>query len=121
MASDLALHIEQIPIVDTHEHLKEEAEWVENGPTDVLQDLFGNYVPADLISAGASPEAMKRLTDRSDPDLEGRCAGAREAWEAIRFTGYGEAVRLLARHIYGMEEITGAALRGAAPRLRELR
>src|SRR6185369_3287007 len=53
--------------------------------------------------------------------LEGRFAGVREAWEAIRFTGYGEAVRLVARHVYGMEEITGPALREAAPRLPQLR
>lgn len=121
MPTDLALHIQQIALVDTHEHLNKEAEWVENGPADVLQDLFGNYVPADLVSAGASPEAMRRLMDASDPDLQGRFAGVREAWEAIRFTGYGEAVRLLARHVYGMEEIEGSALHDAAPRLRELR
>ena len=30
------------------------------GP-DILQDLFGNYVAADLHTAGASPEAMQRL------------------------------------------------------------
>lgn len=119
--TDLALHIQHTPMVDTHEHLNKEAEWVENGPADVLQDLFGNYVPADFVSAGASPEAMKRLMDASDPDVEGRFAGVREAWEAIRFTGYGEAVRLLARHVYGMEEIEPGGLRDAGPRLRELR
>src|SRR5436305_1025027 len=48
-------------------------------------------------------------------------AGVREAWEAIRFTGYGEAVRLLAKHVYGIDEITAEAARAAAPRLRELR
>jgi uncharacterized protein len=121
MPTDLALHIAQVPIIDTHEHLNKEAEWVENGPGDVLQDLFGNYVPADLVSAGASPESMKRLMDSSDPDLEGRFEGVRRAWEAIRFTGYGEAVRLLARNVYGMDEISGEAAREAAPRLRELR
>src|SRR5436309_1402027 len=91
MPTDLALDIRNTPLVDTHEHLDKEPGWVENGPADVLQDLFGNYVPADFVSAGVSPEALKRLTDASDPDLEGRFAGVRAAWEAIRFTGYGEA------------------------------
>jgi uncharacterized protein len=121
MPTDLALHIQSIPLVDTHEHLWKEAEWLENGPADVLQDLFANYVPADFVSAGASPEAMKRLTDASDPDLEARFAGVRDTWEAIQFTGYGEAVRLIARHVYGMEEITGPALRDAQAKVAGLR
>ena len=95
MPTDLALHIQNVPLADTHEHLRKESEWVENGP-DILQDLFGNYVPADLIVAGARPEAMKRLMDAADPDLRGRFAGVRDAWEATQFTGYGEAVRLIA-------------------------
>lgn len=121
MPTDLSLHIANLRMVDTHEHLKKEPEWVESGPADVLQDLFTNYVPADLISAGASPEAVQRLTDGSDPDLEARFAGVRDAWEAMRHTGYGEAVRLLARQVYGIDEISGSALRDAAPRLRALR
>lgn len=121
MPTDLALYIQQIRIMDTHEHLGKEADWVENGPQDILQDLFGNYVPADVLAAGATAESMRRLVDASDPDLEARFAGVRPAWEAIRFTGYGEAVRLLARHVYGIDEITPTAVRAAAPRLAALR
>jgi hypothetical protein len=121
MPTDLALHVQQTVIVDTHEHLGKEADWVERGPGDVLQDLFENYVPADLISAGASPEAVKRLVNGADPDLEGRWAAVREAWHAVQFTGYGEAVRTLAREVYGIQEITADAMREAAPHLRALR
>ncbi len=67
-STDLAHHIRQTPLCDTHEHLKKESEWVEKGP-DVLQDLFGNYVLADLKTAGASPDALKRLMDASGPDF----------------------------------------------------
>lgn len=121
MPTDLAHHIQQTTLVDTHEHLSKEATWVDEGPADVLQDLFGNYVPADLVSAGASPEAVQRLTDAADPDLEARFAGVRDAWEAIRFTGYGEAVRVLARQIYGMDEIVPEALPAAGAQLQALR
>jgi len=76
---------------------------VERGP-DILQDMFGNYVPADLIVAGASHAAMERLMDARDPDLAGRFEGIRRAWEAVQFTGYGEAVRLIAERIYGLPE-----------------
>src|SRR5688572_32246061 len=119
MPTDLALHIQDVPLADTHEHLRKEEEWLNNGP-DILQDLFGNYIPADLTVAGARPEAMKRLMDGSDPDIRGRFAGIREAWEAVQLTGYGEAVRLLAERIYGLPELTPAGLEAAQEKLRSL-
>ena len=120
MATDLAQHIQATPMVDTHEHLRKEPDWLEDGP-DILQDLFGNYVPADLNTAGASSEAMQRLMDASDPDIVGRFEGIQEAWEATQFTGYGEAVRLIAEHVYGIGELTGAALEAAQEKIKALR
>ena len=120
MATDLAGHIQSTPLSDTHEHLRKETEWVDDGP-DILQDLFGNYVPADLYTAGASSEAMKRLMDASDPDLAGRFEGVRDAWEATQFTGYGEAVRLIAEELYGMSELTADGLASAQDRLKVYR
>jgi len=62
---------------------------------------------------------MQRLTDAADPDLGARFAGVRPAWEAIQFTGYGEAVRLLASEVYGMEDWSAAALHRAEEKLRQ--
>ncbi|MYF73492.1 MAG: amidohydrolase family protein [Gemmatimonadetes bacterium] len=105
---------------DTHEHLRREPDWIDDGP-DVLQDLFGNYVPADLITAGASQEALRRLTDASDPDLVGRFEGVRAAWEATQYTGYGEAVRRIVTDVYGFDELTPDVLAPAQEKLTELR
>ncbi len=102
MASDLSEHIQATPLCDTHEHLRKERDWVEEGPADVLCDLFTNYVPADLISAGAPDDAVQRLTRPSAGDLASRMRDVEPAWRAIRHTGYGEAVRILAEEIYGM-------------------
>ena len=119
MVTDLERHIEETPLVDSHEHMRREQDWTEQGP-DILQDLFGNYVPADLHAAGASPEAMHRLMNAADEDIAGRFEGIREAWEAVQFTGYGEAVRLIAERVYGIQELTGAAAASKAHRTREL-
>ena len=120
MHTDLMHHIQETAMVDTHEHLRKEPDWLNDGP-DILQDLFGNYVPADLHTAGASPAAMKRLMDGSDDDVAGRFEGIREAWEATQFTGYGEAVRLIARHVYGLGALTGDALAAAQEKIHALR
>ncbi|MBM3457803.1 MAG: hypothetical protein FJX77_04640, partial [Armatimonadetes bacterium] len=121
MATDLSQFVWSHTLVDTHEHMLKEQDWLTTGPDDVLQDLFGNYVPADLISAGATQEAMKRASDGKDPDVAGRFAGIENAWNAIRHTGYGEAVQLIAERVYGIAEITPEACSAAAPRLQALR
>lgn len=120
MHTDLTHHIQETALVDTHEHLRKEPDWVYEGP-DILQDLFGNYVTADLHTAGASPAAMKRLMDASDADVAGRFGGIREAWEATQFTGYGEAVRLIARHVYDLDALTGDSLSAARDKIHALR
>ena len=121
MTTDLELHIQQTPLCDTHEHLRKEREWVDDGPADVLNDLFTNYVPADLVTARASKEDVERLLDVSDPDLHTRFDGIRDAWDAIRFTGYGEAVRILGEDLYGLREWTGEEFTAAQQRLDEWR
>jgi len=98
--------------MDTHEHLRKEPEYLAARP-DVLRDLFANYVIADLIVAGASQEATTRLTDADDLDYAGRFRAVQNAWEKCKYTGYGEAVRLIARHFYQMEEITPATVEAA--------
>lgn len=110
--TDLAQHVQQTPLMDTHEHLRKEAEYVENGP-DVLQDLFGNYIQADLEIAGATHEEVLRLLDGNDSDVRARFEPVRPAWERCQHTGYGEAVRLIAKLAYGLDEIAPAALEAA--------
>ena len=110
--SELRHEIDALPLVDTHEHLHKEDRWVGDGP-DILQDLFGNYATSDLLVAGAPPDALARLLDSSAGDLGSRFLPVQGAWEAVQLTGYGEAVRLIAREIYGLEELTVDGLEAA--------
>ena len=121
MATDLAEFIRSTRVVDTHEHMVKESAWTDAGPGDVLADLFSNYVVGDLTSAGAAPEAVARLVDGSDPDVEGRWAGVAEAWKRIQHTGYGRGVQLIARHVYDIDEVGADAVRRAQPKLETLR
>lgn len=120
MATDLEQHIQATPLVDTHEHIFKEADYVENGP-DVIQDLFHTYIGLDLYTAGAPPEPMERFIDARDPDVEGRWSSIKPYWEHCRYTSYGQAVRTAARLIYGMEEITLEGILAAAERNARLR
>lgn len=121
MPGDLAEAVEQVRILDTHEHVAPERDWIESGP-DVLQDLFFNYyASADLEVGGASAEAVARMLDPEAGDLASRFEGIRPAWEAMRHTGYGEGVSLMASRLYGLEELTPAGLEAAQVTLEGLR
>jgi uncharacterized protein len=137
--TDLGIEINSSALVDTHEHLLPEDQWAGDNAKlieqsrqagqpawgddrpDILQDLFLNYVPSDLEVAGASKEAIQRLFDPAAGDIELRFSGIREAWEATQHTGYGEAVRLIAREVYGLDSLTPDGLETAQRKLEELR
>ena len=118
--TDLQQHIWTTPLADTHEHQRRERDYLQT-PTDVLEELFDNYVTADLVVAGASPEAIRALLDASNPDVRARFGGVRRAWEACQYTGYGEAVRLIARIAFGVEHITPESLEEVHRRSRNTR
>jgi len=120
---ELEEHIRDIAIVDTHEHQCTEKEWVEgkDTPGDVLSNLFVYYIKSDMIAAGCSPEAYDRMLDGNDPDIEGRWNGIKDIWERVRLDGYGEATTILAREVFGIEEITPQSLAAAQPKLDALR
>jgi hypothetical protein len=129
--TDLGLEINSLRLVDTHEHLWREDHWAgdnakliermrergelawDSDRPDILQDLFLNYVRSDLEVAGASKEAIQQLFDPAAGDIESRFAGVCDAWEATKHTGYGEAVRLIARELYGLDSITAEGLETA--------
>lgn len=46
------------------------------------------------------------MLDKANPDIRTRFAGIEKAWQAVRHTGYGEAVRYIAAELYGIEELT---------------
>ena len=118
--NDLKRHIEEIRLIDTHEHLVTEEAYVQEGP-DLLQALFGHYVRSDLVCAGASESDAERLLDGTNPDLAARFNLVRHAWERCRHTGFGWATQIIADRVYGMDEITADTLLAAVPRHQELR
>ena len=114
--TDLSHHIQSLPLIDTHEHLRNEQTYLDQ-PQDVLSLLFGNYVTGDLQAAGASGEAVQRLQDASDPDIEGRFGEVRDAWECCRHTGYGRAVSIQAARFFGIQTISSQPLMQAQSRV----
>ena len=101
--SDLKKHIDNIKIIDTHEHLPSEEERISQ-PVDVLSQFFIHYTSSDLISAGMSEAELRMIRDPSLP-LEDRWDVFEPWWEMIQNTGYSRCMEIAARDLYGVDGI----------------
>ena len=113
--SDMVAAVDAIPLVNTHEHIIPEQERV---ALDVdFFTLAGHYAINDLISAGLSGDDLRLVRDESAP-VERRWQAFEPFWNSARFTGYGQALRIAIRDIYGVENISGDTLATINERIR---
>ena len=113
--SDMVAAVDAIPLVNTHEHIIPEQERV---ALDVdFFTLAGHYAINDLISAGLSGDDLRLVRDESAP-VERRWQAFEPFWNSARCTGYGQALRIAIRDIYGVENISGDTLATINERIR---
>ncbi|MEN6479530.1 MAG: amidohydrolase family protein [Anaerolineales bacterium] len=111
-------YVAELEIIDTHEHLPAFEE--QRDPTlDGLQEYVMDYFNRDLASAGMPPTDVHRLKTEVMPLAE-RWRLVAPYWELARYTGYGRALDLTARGLYGLDgvregtiEALDAAVRGS--------
>ena len=96
--------VDGLEVVNTHEHILPESQRVSQH-VDFFT-LAGHYAINDVISAGLPAEAQKKVRDENASPGE-RWAAFEPYWKHARFTGYGQALRIAIREIYGVEEISG--------------
>ena len=115
LESDLLAVVNDTPLVNTHEHIIPEAERVASH-IDFFT-LAGHYAMNDVISAGLSGDDLKLVRNEEEPARD-RWKAFEPHWKNARFTGYGEALRIAIRNIYGVEEISGDTLGRIDDRIR---
>lgn len=98
----LVSEMEQMEIVDAHEHLPPESERVKL-KVDVCS-LFSHYTRNDLISAGMSPGEYERMLNPEIP-LEERFSILERYLPFIRFGSYARPAFIALRDIYGYSDI----------------
>jgi predicted TIM-barrel fold metal-dependent hydrolase len=90
-------------LVDTHEHLMSPKERAERELTVFY--LFPAYALSDVVSAGLRPEDLAVVRDASVPlDLRWRLFSP--YWERAKTTGYGRALLIAVRDLYGIDDIS---------------
>jgi uncharacterized protein len=100
--------------VDTHEHLIEESDRMLSTrharvPCDDWALLFSHYLDSDLLVAGMRPEDLRRFLSPDLDPLE-KWALIQPHWDAVRHTGYAQAVRLACRQLYEVPDLSAATV-----------
>jgi len=100
--SELQERIDRTPLVDSHEHLPDEAVRLREPKT--WTHLFRFYLCDDLVSAGMDFDSVFRPgCENIEPQKLWR--KIEPFWQAVKHTGYARATRLAIRELYGIEEV----------------
>ena len=102
MINEIYEYIKGIQIIDTHEHLPhfESA----RARHDVLSEYLRHYFSVDLISAGLLRKDYWRVCGNELTIME-KWNIVEKYWDAARHTGYGQALEISVRDIYGIDGI----------------
>lgn len=105
---DLIQEINQIPIVDTHEHLIPEQEHLKR-KRDFFSLFFQHYASSDLISAGLDISVLEHLRVSNDPS-EKKWKTIAPFWEKIQNTSFARVIKIAAKDIFDIEEIDASSI-----------
>lgn len=118
--SELEKHLceamEELEIIDAHEHLGPEKVRVES-PVDVFT-LFSHYTRGDLGVAGMSEEDYQALFNQDIP-LERRWELFAPYWREIRWGSYARAALLAAQQFYGFDDINDETYEPLSQKMKE--
>lgn len=110
-------------LVDTHEHLPDEEDCL-RGSGDTTQEpwtvLFQHYLNSDLLAAGMPrPEYDRFFTAPLSPRQKWEILAP--YWLAVKNTGYGLAVRIAMRELYGIKCLSADSVDKLAESFHQLR
>jgi len=116
-ARELYEEIARLEIVDGHEHLPTERAYLAqeySGP-----NLFaGGYIQHDLRSAGLDPAFVATLRDPGYRPVEDWWPKIRPYWEHVKHTSYARALRVTARDVFGVDDVSDATIGSIAEQVR---
>lgn len=96
-------YLKGLEVIDTHEHLPY-CESAREKDTDVLKEYLTHYFNRDLISAGLGINDYEKVINNKLPLMD-RWKLVEPYWEIARYTGYGRALDISVKALYGVEKI----------------
>lgn len=105
---ELLEYINTIKIIDTHEHLPTKEE-NRDKVNDVLMEYLTHYFNSDLKSAGLSNDDYQKIFDPG-LSIKQKWQLVKPYWNICRHTGYGRALDIAAKGLYGIDKIDGSTI-----------
>jgi len=117
-ARELYEIIAELPVIDAHEHLPAEEDYLRLGYSGL--NLFaGGYIWHDLESAGLPPEFKATMRDGGLRPVDEWWPIIKPHWEQVRHTSYSRALRITARDLFGLPDIDDSTIADLADAVRE--
>lgn len=101
-------YVRELEIIDTHEHLPH-TEAAREMETDILKEYLRHYFNRDLISAGLKMEDYEKAINHQLDFME-RWKLVEPYWDICRHTGYGRALDISVKELYGIEQICSSTI-----------
>ena len=110
--AELRQRVDSTPMVDSHEHLSDEHERLKDNKNCIR--LFQHYLGDDFGSAGLGRASVFGAdAEKEEPVVLWRRLAP--FWNAVKNTGYGQAVRITIQELYGIDKIEESTI----PRLQQ--
>ena len=114
----MAAFVEELPLVDTHEHIVPEEERLA-----AEQDLFAwfpHYASSDLVAAGLPVPVLEEIRNSSLP-VEEKWARLAPYWDMTRNTAYCRTLLIAAKDLHGMADINADTWHDLSEKIRTTR
>lgn len=114
-------HIDNIWLVDTHEHLTMEEDWLaaDEGLVDFSR-LFVHYACVDIVSAGMPQADMDKMRS-ADIGLDEKWAMFEPYWEKAKNTAYCKTVDEAIKDLFGLPGLNRKTYKPLAAKMRKMR
>jgi uncharacterized protein len=101
-------HINQIELIDTHEHLIDETERLNCIKPFIQCDdwttILGLYTKFDFVSSGMTQKEIELISSQEILPLE-KWKIIQPYWNKIKYTGYGQVIQHTINDLYGISEL----------------
>lgn len=102
MNTEILDYINNLEIIDTHEHLMPFESQRERN--DVISEFLTHYFSVDLVTSGLPLTQLDKVRGNELTVME-KWNYIESYWDQSKFTGYGQALAIASRDIYGIDEI----------------
>lgn len=105
LARDLMIELSELDVIDAHEHLPPESEYLSHQYSGANMFAAG-YIGYDLESAGLEPGFRDTLREGGYQSIDSWWPKIRPFWEAVRYSSFARALTISVRDLYDIHEIS---------------